>query len=138
MTESDLATKKPKRKKPVSATKMSLDLLRGRGCAVGIVEKWNPHVGIRQDLFGFVDLVAVLPTGEPFFVQTTTGVGVADHIAKILRIVAEPGKEPLAALVRSGRVVVHGWRKTNDRERGARKTWDCREVVVTIEQPRTM
>lgn len=26
---------------------------------VGVVERWNAHVGIRQDLFGFIDLIAI-------------------------------------------------------------------------------
>lgn len=122
-----------KRKKPFASTQASLKLLRGRGCSVGVVEKWNPHVRIRQDLFGFVDLVAVLPDGTPFFVQTTTSQGkLAERLAKIRDIVTKPGNEPLLAAVRAGRVVIHSWGLRNDHTRGARKLRTCVEEIVTL------
>jgi hypothetical protein len=113
-----------------SPTQRSNALIRSRGHIVGTVEHWNPHVGIRQDLFGFIDLVAVLETGEPYFVQTTTQTGISKRRAKIREIVA--AKPPLAALVRSGRVVLHGWAKRSGGVRGGRKVWTCAEEIVTL------
>lgn len=94
----------------------------------GIVEKWNPHAKVRQDLFGFLDLVAVEP-GKPacLGVQTTSGTNVAHHLAKL-------AEEPIASRMRvwlgaGNRLVIHGWAKRG--ARGARKTWTCREEIVT-------
>lgn len=60
-----------------SPTQRSLALLRDRGCAVAILEHWNSFTNRRQDAFGFIDLWAVLPTGESFYIQTTTQAGIA-------------------------------------------------------------
>jgi hypothetical protein len=36
----------------VTPTQRSLAYLRAEGWQVAIVERWNPHARIRQDLFG--------------------------------------------------------------------------------------
>ena len=52
-----------------SPTQRSLAALRERGMLAEVVERWNPYTKTRKDLFGFVDIVAVLAsTGDPFFV----------------------------------------------------------------------
>lgn len=89
----------------MSPTERSLAFLRGRGYLVAVVEKWNPHVKIRQDLFGVLDLLAVKP-GEILGVQTTTG----DNMSKRITKFAESDLVP--RLRESGmRLEVHGWRK---------------------------
>ena len=45
-----------------SPTQRTLNHLRRRGYLAAVVERFNPHVGehgIRQDLFGFLDLLAI-------------------------------------------------------------------------------
>lgn len=53
-----------------SPTQRTLEKLRGMGWTAAVVERWNPHAGardgqageptgIRQDLFGFADILAV-------------------------------------------------------------------------------
>lgn len=107
-----------------SPTKRSLALLRGRGLVVAVTERWNPHAGIRQDLWGWVDLLALDPaTGELLAVQTTSGSNVSSRIDKIQ---AWPH---LAAFLLRHRAVVHGWSKRG--ARGKRKLWACREVEVS-------
>lgn len=110
-----------------SPTQRSLALLRRRGLVCAVTEHWNPHVGphgIRQDLYGWIDLLALDPTtGELIAVQTTSGSNVSKRLDKIR---AWPHLE--AWLLRH-RAVVHGWAKRG--ERGKRKLWDCREVPVT-------
>lgn len=51
-----------------SPTQRTLLHLRRHGALAATVERWNPHVlrpgggrGIRQDLFGFLDIIAVEP-----------------------------------------------------------------------------
>lgn len=102
-----------------SPTQRSKKLLEDVGCLVAIVEKWNQHAGIRQDLFGFIDLVALSPLGVTIAVQTTTGAHVAERIKKIQ---ASPHFERVALC--NWHVVAHGWRKL------ANGRWECREINV--------
>lgn len=116
----------------MTPTQRSLAKLRAAGWLVAVVERWNPYARIRQDLFGFVDLLAVRGN-ETLAVQTTCGSNVADRLAKILATQA-------AALwleSPSRTIVVHGWAKRG--ARGKRKTWTCREVNVprgTVPNPK--
>ena len=88
-----------------SPTQRSVALLKQDGWEVAIVERWNPHVRIRQDLFGFADILAMKPGETPKLVQVTSS-GWASRVAKILA-------EPRASLaLQSGfEIEVHGWRK---------------------------
>ena len=88
-----------------SPTQRSLAFLRAEGYTVAIVEHWNAFAKIRQDLFGFVDLLALRP-GETLAVQTTSGDNVSKRIAKIAE------HELLPRVLEAGWIVeVHGWRK---------------------------
>jgi len=90
----------------MTPTQRSLALLREEGYTVAIVEKWNPHVRIRQDLFGFIDLLAIRK-GETLAVQTTS-TGVSSRIKKIME------SDYLPKVRDAGwRIVVHGWRKNS-------------------------
>ena len=64
-----------------SPTTRSLALLREQGYTVAVVEKWNPHARIRQDLFGFIDILAI-KRGETLAVQATSS-GVSARLKKI-------------------------------------------------------
>lgn len=88
-----------------SPTTRSKALLTAAGWEVAIVERWNPHARIRQDLFGFADLLAMRPRFNPLLVQVTAS-GWASRIKKI-------HEEPRALLaLQSGfDIEVHGWRK---------------------------
>ena len=107
-----------------SPTQRSLAKLRAEGWTVRVVEHWNQYARIRQDLFGFGDLIAV-KVGVPgaTLVQTTTGHNLSARIAKIYGI-------PEAGIWKAAgnRIVAHGWRKVG--ERGKRKLWECREVEI--------
>ena len=104
-----------------SPTQRSLALLRKQGYRVAITEHWNAFVKRRQDLFGFIDLLAI---GESMIaIQTTSGTNVAARVAKILE--SDAARE----WIESGhRIIVHGWAKRGGR--GERKLWDCREVEI--------
>lgn len=116
---------KPKRKKRTSPTQRSLKLLRDRGFTAVITERWNHHAKLRQDLFGFIDILALnIPVGI-LAVQTTTGANLAARIAKIQALPAAR-----VWLEAGGLIVVHGWRKAG--ARGARKLWECREVRLGL------
>jgi len=106
-----------------SPTQRSLKLLRQQGYVCAITEHWNAHAKLRQDLFGFVDVLAI---GEKMLaIQTTSGSNVSKRVAKIKSIVAAR-----AWLECGHKIYVHGWAKQGPR--GKRKTWTCREVEITL------
>lgn len=100
----------------------SLKLLRDRGYLVAIVERWNHYAKIRQDLWSFVDILAI-KSGEVLAVQTTSVNNVASRIHKIVK------SDHICTVLSAGiKVTVHGWGKTGPR--GQRKMWECREESV--------
>jgi hypothetical protein len=97
----------------VTPTQLSLGYLREDGWTVDICERWVPNGqgvgGVRRDLFGLVDLVA-LRDGETMGVQTTTDSNVSAHLRKMTD---DDHAAALAALRDAGwAVVIHGWRKS--------------------------
>jgi hypothetical protein len=104
-----------------SPTTRSLALMRKRGYLAAVVEKWNPHVKRRQDLFGFVDIIAV-GDHEVVVVQTTT----ADNLKSRVRKIEHPKLHKTVSAVRKGgiRILVHGWWK-------CRRRWQLREIDVS-------
>jgi len=53
VAEEARATTRRRKASPVLARSMAI--LRREGYVVAVVERWNPHVRIRQDLYGFLD-----------------------------------------------------------------------------------
>ena len=92
-----------------SPTQLTLERLRADGYQAAVVEHWNPHARIRQDLFGFVDVLAVRGT-ETLAVQATSVDHVAHRVTKI-------GDSPLVAAVRDAGLSIHvwGWAKKSGR-----------------------
>jgi len=107
-----------------SPTQRSLALLRKEGYTAQVVEKFNPFAHIRQDLFGFIDIVAI-KTGTPgvLGVQTTTQAHVAEHEAKIRK--TEAFKVWLAS---GNHLEIHGWAKRG--KRGKRKLWSVTRKII--------
>lgn len=113
------AQAKRKGKAGTSPTVLTLREMRKRGYGkVAVVEKWNPHMRIRQDLFGIGDVLAV---GEPgvALVQTTSLSGIASRIQKIADSDAVPHLRAAGVTI-----LVHGWWK-NPRGRWQVKEVDC-------------
>jgi regulator of sigma D len=110
----------------MSPTQRSLAWLRLRGYTAQVVEKWNPHAKIRQDLFGCIDVVACFP-GVLVGVQACAGSSVSARLKKAL---AEP--RLVDWLRAGGAFVVHGWRKVG--AKGKRKQWDVRSVWVRLDR----
>lgn len=114
---------KTKKKSPAQR---SLDLLRGEGWFVAVTERWNPFAKVRQDLFGFIDVLA-MKSDILLAVQTTSG----EHVAERVQKIRETQAASLWLESPNRLIVVHGWRRVG--ERGKRKLWDCRQVWVTKE-----
>lgn len=101
-----------------SPTQRTLAHLRKQGYTAAVVERWNPHAKIRQDLFGFVDVLAVGAHGTTA-VQACNYSDVSKRVAKIAE------SEHVGAVREAGwRILVHGWRKVGSR-------WQLREVDVS-------
>jgi len=90
----------------MTPTQRSLEYLREEGYTVAIVEHWNSWARIRQDLFGFIDLLALKPN-ETLAVQVTAS-GVSARLKKI-------ADSPMLPKVREAgwKIHVHGWRKNS-------------------------
>jgi hypothetical protein len=102
----------------VSPTQLTLRKLRNDGWTAEVVERWNPHARVRNDLWGFVDVLAI--KGDVTLgVQTTSASNVAARVHKI-------ADHPNLPLVREAgwRLEVHGWSKKDGR-------WVVRVVDVS-------
>lgn len=118
-----------KRKGP-SPTQRSLAYLRERSYVAEITEHWNAHAGIRQDLFGVIDIVAYSRV-EPYhglYVQTTTAENISGRLQKMTAAwikpnppkALKPGQKPrkprepapsaLPYIMLAGTAItIHGW-----------------------------
>lgn len=111
-----------------SPTQRTLAHLRELGYLAAVVEHWNPHAHVRQDLFGIVDVLAIgLERQEPWEpaetlgVQATSGANVAARLEKLRASAALP-----RLLAAGWAVEVWGWRKSARTRR-----WELRRVPVT-------
>lgn len=122
----------------MTPTARTLALMRRNGWTAQVVERWNPHARIRQDLFGFGDVIACrgwitensIPQPSSItLIQATTQANAAARVAKIT---TNPDVAPLALrwLESGGRIVVHGWRKLKVKRGGRAVRWevDARQV----------
>src|SRR5688500_17356389 len=102
-----------------SPTQRSLKKLRDDGYLVHVAERWNPWAKVRQDAFGFVDLVALKAGEPPLLVQVTSGSHASERMEKIRGL-------PSFEVVRKAlvKIQVHAWRKAGPR--GGRKKWEVR------------
>jgi len=92
--------------------------------AVANYRKFGP--GKRQDLFDFVDIVAV-GLGRPRFVQCTSASGLS---ARVDKIVIDCQESAIACLKSRVRIEVWGWRKYAKAEN--RKYWRPKIKLVTL------
>ena len=100
-----------------SPTQRTLKYYRDLGYTCAITEHWNQFAKIRQDLFGFCDLV-VLGKGETLCVQATSG---ANTSARVTKIKAHANYE--IVLGAGWKIVVIGWRKLKVKRGEARTVW---------------
>lgn len=94
-----------------SPTERTLKLLRKLWYSPVVVEKWNDHIKCRQDLLGFIDILA-LGRGEILGVQSTTTDNLAKRVNKILGL--DPKHENVGNnariwLTTGARIYAIGW-----------------------------
>lgn len=116
----------------MTPTQRTLRELRNQGRICGIVERWNqyagPH-GIRQDLFGFIDIIALDPQRGIIGVQSC-GQSFAAHLKKITE---ERADECIEWLNCQGKVELWGWRKILLKRGGKAMRWKPRIQIITLE-----
>jgi len=101
-----------------SPTQLSLKKLREEGYLVAITERWNAFAKIRQDMFGFIDLLAI-KDGEILAVQTTTASNMSARASKIA------DSEHVGMVRKSGmKIHIHGWIKNG-------RKWECKVMDVS-------
>jgi len=126
----------------LSPTQRTLRALEQRGCLCGIVERFNPYggppikgtdrrVGVRQDLFGIIDIIALYPT-QIVGVQSC-GQNFAEHDRKIL-----DSPYALEWLKSGGRLELWGWRKIKKVRGGKAMVWQPRVRVYEKKDFETM
>ncbi len=115
----------------LSPTQRTLQALREQGCVCDIAEHWNAHARVTQDLFGFIDILALHPERGFLAVQCTDGSNFSKRVKKLLD--SEATENVIAWLSCGGMVEVWGWRKLKA------KPWEplVREITLadfTIKQ----
>jgi len=109
----------------MTPTQRTLQELRRRGYVAQVVERWNAFAKIRQDLFGFIDIVAVKSNENGVLgVQATSTGNVPSRIQK-----ASLSPNLSVWLQAGNRFAVWGWAKRG--AKGKRKVYQLREEVVT-------
>lgn len=105
----------------MSPTQRTLAECRRRGWTAAVVEKWNPHARIRQDLFGCIDVLVADPKARYILgIQACAG---SSHSKRRGKILAEPRMRNW--LLAGGELSIWSWSKTGGRNK--RKTWTLRE-----------
>lgn len=104
-----------------SPTQLTLKKLRADGWIPAVVEKWNPHIKIRQDLFGFIDILAIRE-GETIAIQATSRANISTRVAKIE---SDDLFDIVSTVRKAGwRIEVWGWKKIKNR-------WELKTVDLS-------
>lgn len=106
----------------MSPMQRTLAWLREHGYQAAKTEHFNWKAKVRQDLFGFIDVLAV-SDDELLAIQVSDGAHHAEHVAKIMAL-------PVARqLVFHMNVELWSWSKRG--ARGKRKLWTLRRDALT-------
>lgn len=114
-------------KQKTNYTQRTLKELRRKGATAAVVEKWNPHARVTQDLFNFIDIIA-LRDFSIIGVQSTSG---ANHAARRKKIYE--GEETSRWLECGGKIEIWSWTKNPVLKGSKRKVWFPRVEEITME-----
>ena len=113
-------------------TQRTLRELRQLGRVCAIAEKFNSFVGphgIRQDLFGFIDVISLDPQRGIIAIQTT-GQDFAGHLRKLLD--SDSTENVIEWLRCGGKIELGAWRKVLIKRGGKAKRWKPRIREITL------
>jgi len=109
-----------------SPTQRTLTKLRADGLLAAVVEKWNAHAGVRQDLFGVIDILAI-SGASTIGIQACAGASHADRRKKCVK------SEKLVKWLQSSHRHFEIWSWSQKGPRGKRKLWTARIEPITLE-----
>ena len=117
----------------MTPTQRTLRELRQQGRRCAIVEKWNQHVGphgIRQDLWGIIDVLALDPDRGVMGVQSC-GNSFSAHFRKL----TEDRADECIDWLRTPNTVLQiwAWRKVKLKRGGKAMRWQPRVREITLE-----
>ena len=108
-----------------SPTQLSLKELRKTCDLVQVVEVWNHHAFIRQDLFGIIDILAIRG-GDTIAVQCTSRGNMNARIRKMSE------SDALPHLRKAGwTILAHGWAKRKVKRGGVATRNELMEVDLS-------
>jgi len=110
-----------------SPTQLSLKKLRLEGWTAWVVEHWNSFARIRQDLFGFADIIAIKEGQMPLLIQCTTVSNMSARVKKIEDNVVAPIWGTI------GRIEVWGWYKFKGKWQ-VKMRWWCKDTLKFSEK----
>ena len=115
----------------LSPTQRTLKAMREQGRLCGIVEKFNQYAGkfgIRQDLFGFIDIISIDPTEGIVAIQSC-GQDFSGHINKLMG----ERNENMVEWLKHAKVELWGWRKVKLKRGGKAMRWKPRVADFWLE-----
>jgi len=116
----------------MTPTQRTMRELRNQGRVCAIVEKWNQFVGphgIRQDLFGIIDILALDPERGVVGIQACG----SDFAAHMRKITDERHQETHDWLSTPGTSLeLWGWRKVKLKRGGKAMRWKPRVREITL------
>lgn len=109
-----------------SPTQRTLKKLRDDGWHATVVERWNPHAKIRQDLFGFIDVLGLCEDRGLIGIQATSASNKSSRVKKILGT-------PLAKtwVAAGNQLEVWGWVKRKAPDSNRIKWQPIIEIITT-------
>ena len=110
-----------------SPTQRALAECKRLGWKPAIVEKWNPHARIRQDMYGFADLVVMDDSAGLLALQVTSNQNVPARVEKLSGVAAV-----VEWLKRGLRCEVWGYRKLLVKRGGKATRWTLRRVSARL------
>lgn len=117
----------------MTPTQRTIRELKNQGRKCGIVERFNHHVGshgIRQDLFGIIDIIALDPERGVIGIQTT-GNDFSGHLKKITDEMAQSTVDWLQTP--GAFLELWAWRKVKLKRGGKAMVWRPRIKEITID-----
>jgi len=115
----------------LSPTQRTLAAMREQGRVCGIVERFNSHVGkfgIRQDLFGFIDIIAIDPVDGIVAIQSC-GQSFKQHVDKMIG----ERNENMYEWIKHAPIELWGWRKVKLKRGGKAMRWKPRIADIILD-----
>lgn len=114
-------------------TQRTMKMLREGGAMCAVVERWNQYGGlhgVRNDLFGIIDVLAISKERGILGIQVCAMSGRAAHLEKLT---VDKRDESIAWLQAGGHLEIHAWRKLLVKRGGKAKRWTPDVTTITLD-----